>query len=60
VIFRLDDIRDDWLADEQIATMELFKNDSLTIDIIANLLVNSELVKYIENNLGRLEVANHA
>jgi peptidoglycan/xylan/chitin deacetylase (PgdA/CDA1 family) len=59
VIFHLDDIRDDWLAVDQIATMELFKNDSLTIGNIANLFGNnSELVGYVRNNLDRPEVAN--
>lgn len=63
VMFRLDDIQDYYLADDQIAIMETFKqeNVSLTIGIIAHQFGNdTRLVNYIDaNRNNNLTIANH-
>jgi peptidoglycan/xylan/chitin deacetylase (PgdA/CDA1 family) len=63
VLFRLDDIQDDYFSKEQIQIMEIFSQhgNGLTIGIIGNVFNNdTELISYIQEHQGdKLEIANH-
>ena len=64
VIFRLDDVQDHWLAEQQSAIMELFvsRNDYLTLGLIMNTFGDDlELIKQIKHgtDAGLFELALH-
>lgn len=62
VMFRLDDIQDFHEVPEQIAIMDIFKNENttLTIGIIGNSFGRDvRIVNYIKANMDHLTIANH-
>ena len=65
ISFRLDDVQDYWLADTQVAIIDLFmeKNIPLTVGVIGSLIGDDErIIKILNenNDENNIEIANHS